>query len=318
MKPLAVLTAASAAGLLVLASAAPASAAGNAIDPGDSLYALACDNVAPWQLYGVDAPTAGMTEIGSGTPAESEHYGCSYQAAYNPATGVSYYIQTDMGYSGLATIDVTTGVSATIAEFYFPNGEFPESPQIQAMAIGGDGSAFGLSDGRLFSIDLETAIVTYIGETIDQTYAFAWDSVTGGFYAVDDSNELYQIDVTDGSVVDLGPIVFPNEEDNNYYTYSLQFDEAGSLWLEVDFDYPDGYDSSLWSLSLSALDATVYSDLTTVAGEPVYIESLLIIPGTPVALAATGFDATPVMVGALGLLTLGGAALLLRRRNAAA
>ncbi|MDO7882242.1 hypothetical protein [Antiquaquibacter soli] len=301
---------------LSLIAAAPASAAGNAIDPGDSLYALACDDVPAWQLYGVDAPSAVMTEIGAGTTSDSENYGCSYQAAYNPATGVSYYIQTNMGYSALATIDVTTGFSGTIAEFYFPNNEFPEFPQVQAMAIGGDGSAFALSDGRLFSIDLETAIVTYVGETVDDTYAFAWDSVTGGFYAVDDSNELYQVDVTDGSVVDLGPIVFPNEEDNNYYTYSLQFDEAGTLWLEVDFDYPDGYDSSLWSLSLSAIDATVYSDLTTVAGEPVYIESLLIVPGTPVALAATGSEVAPIAAGALALLVLGGAVLVMRRRTA--
>jgi LPXTG-motif cell wall-anchored protein len=64
------------------------------------------------------------------------------------------------------------------------------------------------------------------------------------------------------------------------------------------------------------LGAPVYSGLIN-DGSPFYTESLLILPGTPEpVLAATGVEAAPVVAGALGLVVLGGAALVLRRRAA--
>lgn len=312
-----VVVAAAALGLLVL-GAAPASAAGNTIDEADALYALDCDTTA-WQLYGVDSPTGALTGIGSGTP--DEDYGCSYQAAYNPATGVSYYIQARMGSTTLAIIDVVTGVTTPIDEFYYLDVEFPTYPFAEAIAIGGDGAAYILGGGLLYSVDLATADVEPISETIDNVYAFAWDSVTGGFYAVErETNELFQIDVTDGSYVSLGVLAFPDEDVADYFSYSLQFDEAGTAWLSADVYVTEDefYESALWSFSLTdpALTA-VLSGYTTLGDDYTYTESLLIVPGTPEpALAATGTDSAPLLAGALGLLVIGGVAVALRRRAA--
>lgn len=322
MKSLAVLTAASAAGLLVLASAAPASAAGNAIDPGDSLYALNCDNVYnDWQLFGVDSTTAFSTPIGDGDGYDADLDSCAGQAAYNPATGKSYYLQwfddvDDLGYDeALASVDVVTGESTQIGGFYYNNGEFPEYIDVDSIAIGGDGAAYALADGSLWELNLETAFVTPVGETEPDMYSFAWDSKTGGFYGITYLNEVYQIDVTDGSTVDLGEIVFP-EDGYTWRVYSLQFDKAGTLWVEVDQSGNSIFQATLWSLTFDTFTAPVYSGVFT--DDPFYTESLLIIPGAPApALAATGSEVAPIAAGALALLTLGGAVLLVRRRRAA-
>ena len=127
---------ATAIGALLLVGAAPANAAGNQIDPGDSLYALNCDDNVynDWQLLGVDASTAASVLIGDGTGGVDEDLdACAGQGAYDVTTGTSYYIQwysddEDNRQYGLATIDVATGESVTIGEFFVDTPEDPGVP----------------------------------------------------------------------------------------------------------------------------------------------------------------------------------------------
>ena len=305
-----------------LLAASPASAAGNAIDPGDSLYAISCDNdYNDWQVFGVDPTTAFSTPIGDGSGGVEED-GCAAQPAYNPATGKSYYIQWSEDHF-LAEVDVVTGESAVVGDFYYDNGEFPESINVNSLAIGADGSAFVLDfDGYLWSVDLDTAWVTPIGQSVSSAWAFAADPVTGKFYAITYDNDLYEIDVTDGSTNFIDNIV-PAEPQTAFYTYSLQFDGAGTFWIEADGSDGDNTTATLWSFTLETLDAPVYSGIFT--DDPFYTEAILIIPGDVVpvepALAATGADLADVIpwgVGAAAIVLAGGVLMIVRSRRASA
>lgn len=298
---------------LVLVGTAPAMAAGNSIDPGDSMYVIDCDSgYADHQLLSVVSSTAVSTPIGTG---EGDDDVCAGQPAYNPATGVSYYVRWGDDSHELGIIDVTTGVSTAVAEFWYLNIEFPEPMSVDSIAIGADGSAYAFSGGTLYSLNLATAELTKIDDTTDSDlYAFAFDAVTGKFYAINYDNNVYEVNVTDATLTSLGSLSFVSASDYEY-TYSLQFDQAGTAWIEVDNSFPGG--AGLWSLKLSNLAGTVYSGNFT--DDPFYTEALLIIPGKA-ALASTGVDssATPLFAGGAVLLALMGAALLVVRRRRSA
>lgn len=313
------LTAAAVSSLLLL-GAAPAYAAGNQIDPGDSLYALNCDDNVynDWQLLGVEPTTAFSTLIGDGTGGVDDNLNaCAGQAAYNPVTGVSYYLQwtydEEAGdpHDSLATIDVVTGDSVTIGEFFEEVLEVTEYPSIDAIAIGTDGSGYALGDGYLYSLNLATAELTQIGGSLCCTYAFAADPTSGILYGIDYSNELFSVDPATGDYTSIGDV-----EVGDGYTgiYSLQIDGGGQFWIEVDTPSPNYY-ATLWSFTLPTYATPVYSGIFD--DDPYYTESLLLIPG--VALPATGADAgaLPIAAGvlALGALMLG-VAFVARRRAA--
>lgn len=312
---------------LSLAVVTPASAAGNAIDPGDSLYAINCDGIYPeWQFFSVDSTTAFSTPIGTGTDDgdENDSEGCAAQPAYNPATGKSYYIQWTQESVDLASIDVTTGVSTTIGGFYYDNNEFPEYIEADALAIGADGAAYMLAEGTLWSVDLDTAWVTPIGSTHADIYAFAYDAVSGKFYGITYLNSMYEIDVTDGTATFVADVVSPNPE-KHFRIYSLQFDQAGTFWVEVDstVEGVSGLISELWSFTLATVETPVFSGVFT--DDPFYTEAILIIPGevAPVepALAATGADfagALPWGVGAAAIVLAGGVLMIVRSRRISA
>lgn len=297
---------------IVMIGAAPASAAGNSIDPGDSLYAINCDTeYFNWTLLSVDPATALSTKIGDGAGYDPEYFACAFQPAYNPATGKSYYIQFQNGefnHSLLAEIDVATGVSTTIGEFNEPVPEGEDLyPIIDAMAIGLDGSAFALGEGDLYSVDLATGELTYIGESLVSTWAFAVDPTSGIFYAIDNENELFIVDTTDGSFTSGGQVGVESGS-----IFSLQIDGGGTFWIQADEQSESG--ASLWSFRLDTLSSPVYSG--PFVDGPFYTEAILIIPGEPV-LPATGADLSvaPLAAGLAGVLTLLGAVVVVTRRR---
>lgn len=316
MKILSTSITAAAVGALLLAGASPASAAGASIDPGDSLYAINCDSVYnDWQLLGVEASTAASVPIGDGTGSVDEDLdACAFQAAYDVTTGKSYYIQVtddeenETVYS-LASIDVVTGDSTTIGEFYFP-AEVTTYPEVESIAIGIDGKAYAFADSVLYGLDLTNAKLTFIDDSLNSIDSFAVDPTTGIFYAIDtNANQLFVVDVTDGDWTFPGAVVFPLGE--TYVVHSLQIDQSGRFWIEVDRGREQT--ATLWSFTLSTLASPVYSgDLDD---DPYYSESLLLIPGA--ALPATGPEvgAAPIVAGLIVL--IGGALILLRRRSAA-
>jgi hypothetical protein len=318
---------AAATGALLLLGAAPASAAGATIDPGDSLYAINCDADAynDWQLMSVAPETAVSTPIGSGAGSVSdEFYACAAQPAYNQADGKSYYIQHEYEFgdegarSYLATIDVATGVSTRIAAFNYWDGETQYFPMVTALAIDKDGTAWTISedDGDPFSLlDLETGELTLLGDGLCCTWALAIHPVTGDLYGIDDDNQVFIVSKADGDFDHLADVVLP--EGNTIY--SLQIDESGRFWVEVDQPMVEApAEAHLWSFTLDTAETPVHSGIFD--DDPYYTAALLLIPGVP-ALANTG-----ATVGGLpavaGLLMLLGTAVVvtaaIRRRSAAA
>lgn len=297
---------------IAMIGAAPASAAGSTIDPGDSLYAINCDTVYfNWQLLSVDASTGFSTKIGTGDGYDETYFACAGQPAWDASTGKSYYIQwhyTEGADTFLASIDVTTGVSTEIGEFFSGSGEFIDYPYVESIAIGKDGAAFALSDGNLYSVNLATAELTLVGPSLYDTWAFAVDPTSGEYYAIDEDSVLFRVDTATGSYENLGNI--PVAEDS--YIYSLQIDGGGTFWIEVDDDTEAG--ASLWSITLSTLATPVLSG--EFIDDPYYTEALLLIPGEPV-LPATGtdFSVAPIAAGLAGVLTLLGAAVVVTRRR---
>lgn len=325
MKKLSVALTTAAVGALVLLGAAPASAAGSQIDPGDSLYAINCDTIYfNWQLLSVEPSTAVSTTVGTGDGYNEEYFACAYQPAYNFATGDSYYIQTQFSegpQSYLASIDVATGVSTEIGQFFYIGAEeFTVYPFVTAMAIGLDGAAYVLTeeeeDGTtLWSLDLATGELLPIGESLCCTWAFAVDPTTGKFYGIDEDNEVFEVDVTTGAFEPVAQAgVDPDE--NGDAVYSLQIDGSGRFWVMVETSIDvEEYDARLWSFTLDTASTPVYSGIFD--DDPYYTQALLIIPGEP-ALAATGSSVGVAPIAA-GALLLGGIVIVaLRRRTARA
>ncbi len=303
---------------LVAVGATAAAAAGPDIDPGDSMYTISCDQTYnDWQLLSVAPPTAISTPIGDGD-GTSEFGGCAGQAAYDLTDGMSYYVQITFDgenvHWALAEINVATGVSTTIDEFWWENGEFPELVRVDSIAIGSDGAAYALGDGVLYSLDLATAVVDPIDFECITAFAFASHPTTGEFYAIDRGGEVFQFDdIASGcSLTSLGyltddELVLDDAEVTG--VFALQIDGGGTFWIDVQTR--EGF-TDLWSFTPTTLDAPVRSGEFT--DDPFYTQSLLIVPGE-VALAATGApsSAVPVGVGA-GVIVLLGAGLLLGKR----
>lgn len=315
--------------LFALLGGGPASAAGRAIDPGDSMYTLNCDTFYDdWQLMSVDATTAFSTKIGPGGGV-SAFGGCAGQPAFDPTTTEPYYIQitfdgTDPHWD-LATIDVQTGVSSVVARFTRDVAGTPTETRIEAIAIGPTGLAYAIGSGTLYSLDLGTAQLVPIGATLI-AFAFAADLDTGEFYAVDRAGEVVQFDdiAVSGATTSLGFLTDPSLDLTDFAStgvhdqqtltgvYALQIDEGGTFWIAVA-NRPG--DSSLWSFTLSTLGAPIHSGIFT--DDPFYTAAVLIIPGTALTplLAASGVE-PGVSIFAAALLLLAGVVLVRRGRPA--
>lgn len=302
--------AATAAAALVLAGASPALAAGRTISAGDAMYAIDCETLELVTGYSVNSTDAAVTKIGDGTPVFDHE--CAWQAAYDHSTGISYYIDEREGgeidYSSLHRFDPATGESSDVDIVTEPAGE-GDDPIIASMAIGLDGKAYAIDvDDNLYSLDLATAEVTFITGLADgQFFGFAAHPITGAFYVVNGS-ELFGIDVVTGTLTPLHELDF----DQGTSVNSLQIDSAGVFWM-LNGPMLAEQESELWSATTvdgSELDSGSLSD-----GEIVLSSSLLIIPGD--ALAATGSEVSVApLYAALGVLLLGGALVVLRRRVA--
>ncbi|MEQ1735306.1 MAG: hypothetical protein ABL886_02605, partial [Rhodoglobus sp.] len=295
------------AAVLVAVGAAPAHAAGRNIDPGDSMYTINCDQIYnDWQLLSVAPPTAISTPIGDGD-GTSEFGGCADQAAYDLTDGTSYYVQITFDgenvHWALAEINVATGVSTTIDEFWWENGEFPELVRVDAIAIGSDGAAYALGDGTLYSLDLASAIVDPIDFECVTAFAFASHPTTGDFYVVERGGEVWRFDdIGSGcELTSLGSLIHADldlSDSEVTGVFALQIDGGGTFWIDVQTR--EGF-TDLWSFTPSTLDAPVRSGVFT--DDPFYTQTLLIIPGV-VALASTGSTATvaPLLAAAALLL----------------
>ena len=323
MTPRKLLIVAAASAALMFVGSAPALAAGNDINPGDSLYSISCDQLQnTWQLFSVDAPTAFSTKVGAGS-GTAEEFGCAFQPAYDVTTGKSYYIQlANQETTSLAQIDVTTGVSTTLGSFVFDNGDGFTPLVLESIAIGLDGSIYAFSNRALYSLTLTgltpttPGVATLIKSGLPpDVFAFAADPKSGVLYAIDLDNEVFSVDGSTGEKTDLGLV--PSDDDRNRIN-SLQIDGAGRFWLEVDIF--DGRDqaSALRSWTLGSSDYPTDSGIFT--DERYKTRAILIIPGAvPATLPKTGSDPGSLAIAAgagVAALTFG-LLLVLRRRRVA-
>ena len=307
--------AAVAAGVLVLGAAAPAFAAGRTLPTGDQLFAIECDGeyfLEP-QLYSVDAATAAITKVGEGTyPTAGEQ--CAFQAAHDVTTGISYFVDVldlDGLVTVLSTIDTVTGQSAQVGDGNFDVvGDINANPFILSIAIGKDGAAYAIdSDDFLYSLNLTNADLTLIAQlnATGQFRAFGSDPRNGQFY-IANATTLFTLDVAAAVATPVYDFDFVGSENR---VRSLQVDSTGVIWI----DNSPGGPAQLWSTTGTAASELLSGDF--LEGDPfVYTESLLLVPAP--ALAATGSEFAPVaLIAGLGILTLGGALVLIRRRAAA-
>ena len=307
--------------------AAPASAAsGRSLPEGSSLYAISCDNdLTNLSVFSIDAATAAATPVGEGTPDSAD---CAGQAAYNPATSVSYFVawqfdqETEQSFAILATVDPETGVSLPVSFFSIDGAP----TNVDSIAIGNDGAAYAIYDDTLYSLDLATGALTELGDLGDDSfYGFSVDPTTGAFYAVQWNGDVFTIDIATHTATLAADTGLGGDTN---YPYSLQIDSNGTFWLEADayVEDLDGWYSHLWSISGSDLvGSALLSGVITAPEGAFYTESLLLVPGpvvpvipaepvvepaavvAPVApqLANTGVDAAPIAAGGALVALLG-------------
>lgn len=295
----------------VVGAAAPAAAAGRSLPTTDTLYTVACeDGGVSVGLYEVDAPTGASTlvgELGTGTS-------CGYDPAYDFATGDAYTLvyNYETYHSDLLKIDVKNGtvlssVAVTLAG---------ELLQLDAFTIDKGGVAYGVAPyGTLYRVDLATGVAEELGVVPgieDEIYAMATHPVTGALYAFEEGGALFSINPADLTATYVDTFAQLDVS----YVWGLDIDSNGTFWAVTYQIGPDDYlVPGLWSFELSDVNGTALeSGLILDQGESFYTFTALIVPTT---LAATGFNAMPLLAGAAAFGVLGLALLLMVRRRTA-
>jgi LPXTG-motif cell wall-anchored protein len=301
---------------LALLTASPAAAAPRPIADHDGLFAIDCDGSEPGtHLYSVDPLTAAQTLIGTGT-IHNDGEDCALQPAWNAFNQTAYFIledNIDGPLTWLATMDLSTGVSTLINPTFEGDDTYV---RIDSMAITPAGDAYAWDGDAFFSMDLTNGHLTFIDNSAALSgpiWSFAADPTTGILYALTEDGDLYTINPGDAVATYVG---FVDVDAADSGILSLQVDSAGILWFENDYFDEQGEDPSfhneLWTVLNDASAEENHGDF-----DLAYTEAILIVPGfyTP-KLPATGVDATPLLAISAGIIALGGALVLLRRRTA--
>jgi hypothetical protein len=283
-----------------------------AFPSGDTLYAIAYDTPREGTLKTVNTSSAATTIVGTPGTGAGQNPGLSVgdtgQGAYNPNESTKgYWIFFD-GTTKLASVNLATGTSTVIGPFGAPTDMF-------SIAIGADGSAYGLdSAGSLFSVNLQTGAATSISASPPAgVTAFAFNPADSTFYAVT-AQKIWSVNVSSGvfTQVQTG---YPTD------VRSIAFDADGVLW---------GTESTSYRLFTTTVIPNTAATITTVSNTGINSQSLFIkyVPVTPPApapvtpstptLANTGIDVAKAWIfGVSGVLIVssGAALLMITRRN---
>jgi hypothetical protein len=310
-----------------LAFASPAHAAVNALPASDWLYAVECE-VGDGGFFSVDSTTAEFTAIGSGS-ASNPDVSCAGPSAFDFTTSTAYWISwQDSSRSALMTVDRTTGVSTTVAQF--TEDGTGNSIEASSIAIDAAGNAFIIgrdtdadSNGNLlFSLDLATGKATFIAGLVDglsnpieEWWSFAFNAVDSTFYAISadstaNGGGIYSVDVSNGALT-----LIEDHDALPYDAYGITFDTDGALWGFADV----GVDWGLFTADVNdPISTFTFVGVSTLDGAEYFSESIFMAPAPP-ALAATGATVSNVVPLAATLVVAGGVALALmaRRRRTA-
>jgi LPXTG-motif cell wall-anchored protein len=289
---------------LVLSAAAGANAVGIAptIPDGFELYMPSCSPSG--QLYQINDATAAGTAIGSPNVALATD-SCPIGAAYNPADGKFYMLESDASFSSpavLYTMDPTTGVFTAVATTDIIGYNF---------MIDNEGNAFTTSAGVLYSLNLADGTTTAIGTNGVNDYCLAVNPLTDLITHVDyNTGAVTTISKTDGTVTSTGvTITYPAGAD----CYAMAIDGNGVAWM--------GQGSSPYLLFTANLATGAVNEIGDLLDGSTDLPVTALAVGRPTAAALpnTGVDSTSLalVVGGVSALMLAGASLLvgLRRRS---
>lgn len=221
---------------VALAAATPAAADPPAPVPGlpagDRLIVTDCDSD-----YG-QAYTASIdgAAVPLGQPlADDGASGCGRTGAVHPATGTVYWVSQSSTYH-LLTLDLETGESQAVGEL---TGNLTEGSGPCGVSIDSTGVAYTSSTNDLYTVDLETAQMTRIGDTGHYNFC-AW-----GVNPVDDkiywftrtgpsNSDVYTIDKQTG-VATLHVSLDVSRLPGGYYPDGVVFDRTGIAWIQDDY-----------------------------------------------------------------------------------
>ena len=295
----------------VVAASAFSAQSAIAFPSGDTLYAIAYDTPREGTLKTVNTSSAASTIVGTAGTGAGQNPGLSVgdtgQGAYNPNEATKgYWILFD-GTTKLASVNLATGTSTVIGPFGAPT-------DMVSIAIGADGSAYGLdSAGSLFSVNLQTGAATSISSLPPAgVAAFAFNPADSTFYAVT-AQKLWSVNVSTGAFTQV-QTGYPTD------VRSIAFDADGVLW---------GTESTAYRLFTTTVVPNTAATITTVSNTGINSQSLFIkyVPATPPlptpvtpstpTLANTGIDVSKVwMFGVSGVaIAASGAALLMITRR---
>lgn len=189
---------------------APTSIQGTAIPP-DSIVTGTSLNPSgtSHQVFDVDAASGVATPLASDVPV----WGATYDAA-NGRVLFTSSIGTSVGGAALWEIEVATGTMTQVGEIRDAAG----APfRIDGLAISNGtlyGSRAAASSDGLYSIDMNTLVVTLVFPFADSISGIDADPATGFIYGVDDSTtQLVRIDLGGPSIVPVAPYPDVNETD---------------------------------------------------------------------------------------------------------
>ncbi|MGX5682515.1 LPXTG cell wall anchor domain-containing protein [Schumannella luteola] len=290
-------------------AAAPAHAAAPALPAGEGLLAASCTDAYPAaEIFRVDPATGVSSAIGTG----DADFLCNYQGAWDATTSTYYGTIWDNAASELVTWDLTTGEATKIGDIL--DGDEPLHPYSLVISLGG--AAYFNVDDDLYSLDLTTGAATFLGQLdgiTDEAYGFSVDPSTGDLYLLQEDGELFLIDPIAVTATYVATWAFSTEGTN---TWGLAIDSAGTAWV-VEYPGDENY-TALWSTPLATfgVDPLLSGNIVDAAtGEDFTGWWVALVPAAAQpALAATGFDATPI-AAAGGMLALAGLALVASRRR---
>ncbi len=287
-------------------------------EAGDRLFTVSpfttCES--EHSLFRIDPDTALAAPVG-----DSEISGDATQGAWDATTETAYFPFDDFeqGEYFLMTVDPETGEFTAVGEFDVENLDFFD--EVFSLAIGPDGEAYLMAaleigddyyDLALLSVDLSTASLTFIAEIddseLDEPNGFAADPTTGKFYAFEeDSLELFEVNVSTGSITALGTLESDSITEDTDVT-ALQIAEDGTFWVVFDEAESSTNDDAGMLATFTLADigagAVVATEVGIITDGPIPSWSLLVVPGAP-ELAATGVRIEAGVALALALMLLG-------------
>lgn len=308
---------------LAAATTAPAFAVdARTLPAGDTYYAMPCVFSGNFPSHNLNTVASDGSTSSVGATEFEENF-CLADGSFNVVDG--FYYAYDWAEQEYNKVNIETGAVQSLGDLTLDDVSFTD---VEGTFVDSAGNHYLLNDVEvddevwqygLYSIDITDLSLTLIeddlavGGTIS---SIAFNSVDSKYYALqnDGPGHIWEIDLTDGSVLDKGQIDIC---DGGTDCWGLDFDSTGNLWIQQDGANVDDDDiSTLYSTSLSDLNGALVEQgvFTDSDSGDWYSESTFIVH-SDAELADTGYDPM-VPAGIAGAVAVAGSILMMRRRSA--